>query len=109
MCAWSPNGYYNFLLKCTIKIRVHALEREASVQGESNYEIKVGHCITFKHCPAVCKALTNSVFINKLEKLKYLKYDIWKRPVREKKNDLIKKDCFSLEASKLSSLLGMGI
>lgn len=86
MYAWSPDGYYNFLLKCSVKIRVHVLERGIGVRRDSDYKINVGHCITFEHWPAGCKALVNSVLINKLEELKYFKYDIWKRSVRKKKS-----------------------
>lgn len=82
MCVWSPDVYYNFLLKCSVKIRACELEREIGVQRDSNYKINVEHCITFEHWPAGGKTLISSVLINKLEELKYFKYDITKRSVR---------------------------
>lgn len=82
MCVWSPDVYYNFLLKCSVKIRACELEREIGVQRDSNYKINVEHCITFEHWPAGGKTLISSVLINKLEELKYFKHDVTKRSVR---------------------------
>lgn len=100
-----PNSYYNLLLKCTIKIKVHALEGGAGVQRDSNYEIRVGHCVTL----ACCVQNLNQLCLNKQTR-KVQIFKIWYlEKACEKKKKLIKKDCFSLEASQLNCLLGMGI